>query len=200
MAEYKRHHDKRMAGDVFPEGSEFRDGVEKRYGKERYADLAAPGMQEAHVGSSGTERYSGAEVRAEVREGGMDADYYRKLRSEGAKFNGNAQDFLYDTFGLNFQGGPDKKKPAVTPEAPEESEPVNEVITEDSPDQTIIPGSPVIGIPGMSQNVNQDNDIVTTIKGDGNTVENQQDNSIKQMSGGEKYLSDWMKQHNFFSN
>ena len=177
MAEYKRHHDKRMAGDVFPEGSEFRDGVEKRYGKERYKDLAAPGMQEAHVGSSGTKRYSGAEVRAEVREGGMDADYYRKLKAEGAKFNGNAQDFLYDTFGINFQGG-GKKKSKPTEDAPE---------VDDAPPQ--IPGGGGSLLDGMIQNVIQDNDITTTINGDNNEVTNTQDNSVSQSMGSSDYAA-----------
>ena len=206
MAEYKRHHDKRMAGDVFPEGSEFRDGVEKRYGSERYSDLAAPGMQEAHVGSSGTKRYSGAEVRAEVREGGMDADYYRQLHKEGAKFNGNAQDFLYDTFGLNFQGGGGKKpakdpKPEAAPVVDDEGS--NNIINNEENNQEImipgIPGAPD-SIFSMEQNVNQDNDINTNIDGDNNTVTNDQDNSVGQY-GGEvetEFLHDWMKDHDFF--
>ena len=195
MAEYKRHHDKRMAGDVFPEGSEFRDGVEKRYGKERYKDLAAPGMQEAHVGSSGTKRYSGAEVRAEVREGGMDADYYRKLKAEGAKFNGNAQDFLYDTFGINFQGG-GKKKPKPTEDAPEvtdDAPPVNEVINEITEDETRPPRMPGGDggsfLDGMIQNVIQDNDITTEINGDNNEVTNVQDNSVSQSMGSSDYAA-----------
>lgn len=193
MAEYKRHHDKRMAGDVFEEGSEFRDGVERRYGKEKYADLAAAGMQDPHVGSSGTERYSGAEVRAEVREGGMDKAYYEQLKKDGAKFNGNALDFLYDEFGLNFQGG--KKKPAPKPEAPVEvdEEPINEVINEITEDETTPPKIPGGGggsfVDGMIQNIAQDNDITTEITGDNNTVENTQDNSISQSSGRSDYAT-----------
>ena len=195
MAEYKRHHDKRMAGDVFAEGSEFRDGVEKRYGKEKYADLAAAGMQDPHVGSSGTERYSGAEVRAEVREGGMDKAYYEQLKKDGAKFNGNALDFLYDEFGINWQGG-GKKKPAPKPEAPvevEEEAPINEVINEITEDETTPPEIPGGGggsfVDGMIQNIAQDNDITTNITGDNNTVENTQDNSISQTAGRSNYAT-----------
>ena len=194
MAEYKRHHDKRMAGDVFAEGSEFRDGVERRYGKEKYADLAAAGMQDPHVGSSGTERYSGAEVRAEVREGGMDKAYYEQLKKDGAKFNGNAQDFLYDEFGLNFQGG-GKKKSSPSPEAPTEveEEPINEVINEITEDETTTPEIPSDGgssyVDGMIQNIVQDNDITTDITGNNNTVENIQDNSISQSSGRSDYAT-----------
>lgn len=194
MAEYKRHHDKRMAGDVFAEGSEFRDGVERRYGKEKYADLAAPGMQDPHVGSSGTERYSGAEVRAEVREGGMDKAYYEQLKKDGAKFNGNALDFLYDEFGINWQGG-GKKKGDPTPETPAEvaEEPINEVINKITEDETTPPKIPGGGggsfVDGMIQNIAQDNDITTDITGDNNTVENTQDNSISQTAGRSNYAT-----------
>ena len=203
MAEYKRHHDKRMAGDVFEEGSKFRDGVERRYGSERYSDLAAPGMQEAHVGDSGTERYSGAEIRAEVREGGMDADYYRKLKADGAKFNGNALDFLYDEFGLNFQGGKKgNNKPAPVSQTPEvEDEPVNEVINDVTEDEQSFVTPPTMPGSGMNQYVTQDNDITTDITGDNNKVENTQDNTVEQYGGiedGETYLADWMKGHKFF--
>jgi len=195
MAEYKRHHDKRMAGDVFAEGSEFRDGVEKRYGKEKYAELAAAGMQDPHVGSSGTERYSGAEVRAEVREGGMDKAYYEQLKKDGAKFNGNALDFLYDEFGLNFQGGGKNKKPTSETEAPGEGEveegTVNEVINDITENETTSPGIPGGGssVDGMNQDITQDNDITTEITGDNNTVENTQDNSISQTAGRSNYAT-----------
>ena len=46
---------------------------------------------------------------------------------------------------------------------------------------------------GMSQNVQQDNDITTSITGDGNTVTNQQDNSVSQ-----GFLGGYMRKHNFF--
>ena len=91
---YKRHHAKSESGSA--------EGVKARKGEEWFKNAAKAGMQDPHVGSSGTKRYSGAEVRAEVTEGGMDAGYYRKLRADGAKFSGNAQDYLYDTFGLDF--------------------------------------------------------------------------------------------------
>ena len=55
-----------------------------------------------------------------------------------------------------------------------------------------IPGAAPGADGGMSQNVQQDNDITTSITGDGNTVTNQQDNSVGQFLGG------YMRKHNFF--
>ena len=113
MSEYKRHHPKQE--EAYDRAAEYRDGVERRKGKEWYKAAAADGMHEPHIGKSGTQRYSGAEVRAEVREGGKDAAYFKKLKADGAKFNGNAQDYLYDTFGLKFgvhkKGGRHHEKP-----------------------------------------------------------------------------------------
>lgn len=180
-----------MAGDVFEEGSEFRDGVEKRYGKEKYASLAAEGMQDPHVGSSGVERYSGAEIRAEVREGGKGKEYFEQLKNDGAKFNGNAQDFLYDQFGLNFQGK-NKQNPGEETETTDRdqetveedtNEVINEIIENESETSTGGGGES----DGMTQSVVQDNDINTTINGDGNTVSNSQDNRISQ--GREAYAT-----------
>ena len=80
----------------------------------------------------------------------------------------------------------------VPPTAPPEEPPA------DSP-EIVIPGP---GTPGgyesrQSQNVVQDNDINTNITGDGNTVSNNQNNSVRQY-GGSSFLGDWMREHSFF--
>ena len=51
---------------------------------------------------------------------------------------------------------------------------------------------------GQYQAVNQDNDINTSIAGDGNVTEINQDNSVSQ-GAGSRYLADWMQNHNFFN-
>ena len=50
-----------------------------------------------------------------------------------------------------------------------------------------LPGDPVNG--SQTQNVNQDNDIITSITGDNNTVTNNQDNRISQSMGSSDYSS-----------
>lgn len=45
---------------------------------------------------------------------------------------------------------------------------------------------------GMTQNVNQDNDITNTITGSNNTVTNNQDNSVKQFGGSGSWKDAWM--------
>ena len=175
----------------------FRDGVEERKGTEWYENAAKAGMQEPHVGKSGTKRYSGAEVRAEVRAGNRDADYFWKLKEQGAKFNGNAQDFLHNELGMNigkYKKGSGKSKAAPDEEAPIEEidTPTNEVINDITEDETRTPGTPGDGgslLDGMIQNVIQDNDITTTIDGDNNEVTNTQDNSVSQSMGSSDYAA-----------
>ncbi len=63
-------------------------------------------------------------------------------------------------------------------------------------------GMPTIGAPanstnGQQQIVNQDNDINTSINGNNNTVNSNQDNSVGQYGGSDSYLSDWMKKYSF---
>lgn len=93
-----------------------------------------------------------------------------------------------------------KDPPVVTPEPDRKAptpDPVQEMPTPDEPPAIVIPG-PGPGIPGgQYQNVVQDNDINTSITGDGNTVSNNQNNSVRQY-GGSSFLSDWMREHSFF--
>ena len=70
--------------------------------------------------------------------------------------------------------------------------------------QDVIKDLPKIGLPAavansfQEQNVQQDNDISTTIDGDNNVVNNNQDNSISQFGGGsESYLGSWMDKYRF---
>lgn len=76
---------------------------------------------------------------------------------------------------------PVKEEPEYSiPEMPEE--PVDTIPEIENPGRPGITLPPMYGGPGSGQlqYVNQDNDINTTINGDGNTVTNNQDNSVRQ--------------------
>lgn len=64
-------------------------------------------------------------------------------------------------------------------------------------DQVITLPSPITRGPygSMTQNINQDNDINSTVTGNNNTVTNSQDNSIKQYGGGGSWTNAWMKDY-----
>ena len=81
---------------------------------------------------------------------------------------------------------PDKPTPAPSPNPDPEPSPI--APTPEKPDITIpvIPVGPGTG--GQNQYVNQDNDITTNVTGDNNTVDNSQDNSVRQY-GGTDYAS-----------
>ena len=82
---------------------------------------------------------------------------------------------------------PDKPTPAPSPTPDPEPSPI--APTPDKPDITIpvIPVGPGTG--GQNQYVNQDNDITTNVTGDNNTVDNSQDNSVRQYGGTGDYAS-----------
>lgn len=67
---------------------------------------------------------------------------------------------------------------------------VNDYINKNEDQSIGLPGGPSFG-GGMSQNVNQDNDITTSITGDGNTVTNDQNNSVSQ--GGGDYAAEYAR-------
>lgn len=79
---------------------------------------------------------------------------------------------------------PPSPAPAPTPSPSPDPEPSPIAPTPEKPDITI----PVIPVgPGGGQYVNQNNDINTTITGDNNTVDSNQDNAVSQ--GGGDYAS-----------
>jgi hypothetical protein len=179
---------------------EFKNQLERRLGTEEYERIGKRGQDRPNDRG----QYDAAEVISEFRnrskgtkvdegEGSM-VDYFQGLVNDGAKFNNRAKDYLTKQ-GINFGGGgggggddepgPGNDVPAPTP----------------VPSPTPTPGpSPTPVTPGPSappplfgnsqtQNINQDNDITTSITGDNNTVNNNQDNSISQSMGSSDYAS-----------
>ena len=208
---------KRMAGDALMESSEdssvdtgedlsakasgFRNANERRLGTEEYDRLSGSGLDDAT--NSGA--YSAKEVISEMRDGrdGKSteemATYYQGLADSGTKFNKRAQDFLSSRHGVSF--GDDIGKPPEPPSDPGDgTTPLPTPPEEGDPS----PQPPVVspGIPspfGQNQTVVQNNDQTSTITGDNNTVNQNQDNSVTQSSfgGGGSWKDAWMK--NYFN-
>ena len=189
----------RMAGS-----KEFRDKIEERKGTEWYDKALKVGdLHDPHMSKEdpGVARYTGAEIRAEMRHGRGDmtteelTKKYEDLYASGKiNLNGNAKEFLRDHHGANLVRNSKKDdngsgSPAPTPTPPPGNE--GKPPSNRDEDQIItIPGLPVTDgerVSSMIQNVNQDNDITNTISGDNNTVTNTQDNSVSQSSGYSDY-------------
>ena len=88
-------------------------------------------------------------------------------------------------------GGDDSSSPTPSPEVGEDPKPVAPVTPPAMGEQDQwmdVPG----GAPGAT-NIQQDNDQTSTVTGDNNTVNQNQDTSIG-------YLGGFMKKHNFFKN
>ena len=185
---------------------EFRDKIEERKGTEWYDSAKTVGdLHDPHMSRDGvTERYSGAEIRAEMRAGRGDMSTeeltkkYEDLYASGEiNLNGNAKEYLRDNFGANLVrnsdgsggGGGDDETAIGQPVPDNEGKPPSIIDN----DFVTTPGFPT-NPPGkggllnsMIQNVNQDNDITNNISGDNNTVENTQDNSVSQSMGSSAY-------------
>ena len=175
---------------------EFRDSIEERKGTEWYDNASKIGdLHDAHMSSDGvTARYTGAEIRAEMRAGRGDmtteelTKKYEDMYASGEiNLNGNAKEFLREKHGANLvransddgggsDGGDDgvvtpDPTPAPTPAPPTEDE------TKPAP---ITYTPPRFNSDSQTQIVSQDNDIYSTVTGDNNTVTNTQDNSVNQ--------------------
>ena len=196
-----------VAEDLSAKEEGFRNALERNIGTEEYERIGAAG----HDDPTKAGEYSAKEVISEFRnrgEGvsvddgpGSMVEKYQGMVDEGTRFNKKATEFL-KMRGVSFGDGTDPVDPEPTPDDPVETTP--ELPSPEPPkDETdpwpFAPGAgPGIGAGGgMSQQVQQDNDINTSITGSNNTVTNNQDNSVSQSSGG-RYLDDWMKKHNFF--
>ena len=160
--------------------NEFRNRLEERLGTEEYERIGQRGLQ-GKADQKNKNVYSAAEVISEFRNRpkGVKVDegdnsmvnYFQGLVNDGSKFNLKARDYLKSkgvTFGKNGGDGDGSDNPA---------DPVTS-----APEQTTNNGSGSGrgGNMSPSQDVNQDNDITTTIDGNDNTVNNTQDNSVTQ--------------------
>ena len=195
----------RMAGS-----KEFRDKIEEKKGTEWYDEASKVGeLHGAHMSRDGeTARYSGAEIRAEMRAGRGDmtteelTKKYEDMYASGKiNLNGNAKEYLRDKHGANLvrndAGGGDGSADPVVDSPPETTTP--DIAETPNPTSGIVDQS--IDTPyqygrygGMTQNVNQDNDINSTVTGSNNVVNNNQDNSINGYAGdSQRFSNDYIK-------
>jgi len=194
-----------MSKQRMADSKEFRDKIEERKGTDWYDSAKKVGdLHDAHMSRDGkTKRYSGAEIRAEMRAGRGDmtteelTKQYEDMYASGQiNLNGNAKEFLRDIHGANLvrkgDGGSDIKmidepeeidfvddepmvqyRPQVTTFS---SAPIQTITTSPSPEEVDLGGS---GFDfDQTLNVNQDNDINNSLYGSNNVVSNFQDNSI----------------------
>tara|TARA_R110002012_G_scaffold282840_4_gene472684 strand:+ start:831 stop:1457 length:627 start_codon:yes stop_codon:yes gene_type:complete len=195
--------DKRMAGDALNEdtpeseaasdavvASEQNKSLADRFGQDYVDEVKADGLQDGN-------KYSRKELASEFRYGRGDtsvddtaAKYQAMVDSGDFRGNNKAQEYL-EMQGVNFPGGGIEPEVGGDPVVPE---PV------DGPAPEINTGGnmPTIPTPGMgggfgsgSQTVVQDNDQVSSVVGDNNTVNQDQDNSVQNYGGRTFDPTDW---------
>jgi len=200
-----------VAEDLSAKEEGFRNALERNIGTEEYDRIGAKG----HDDPTDRGEYSAREVISEFRnakKGGFSGvddgdnsvvDYFKGLQADGATFNNRAKDYL-SKYGFEFDGN--KPDPVTEPDPTEDVDtPTIPAPTPPDDENDPWPFPPATG-PGMPspfgsqiQQVSQDNDVNTTITGDGNIVTTNQDNSVSQSSGGQRYLADWLSKHDFFN-
>lgn len=190
--------------------------LEDRFGADLVDKMRPEGLQDA------TEKgeFSRKELLAEMRRRGKGVDTdvikerFQGYIDDGSKFNAKARDYLKKLGLSGFGGGgggsdepespmpelPDPETPDTPPAPPPQPTPPVPAPPAPVPPPSGMPRPPIRYPNGISisqeQNITQDNDINTTINGDGNTVNNNQDNSIVQSASvGNGYLADWMKKY-----
>jgi len=168
----------RMAGEELTKYGSLGD----RFGEDFVDRVKGDGRQDGN-------KYSRKELASEFRYGRGDTSVddtvakYQKMVDSG-KFKGNnkAQGFL-EMHGVNFGNGEDS---ADVPEAevtPTETPTVDDIDIDTGSGPVDISPDPIYGgggSGGQSQTVVQDNDQTSTVVGNGNTVTQNQDNSISQ--------------------
>jgi len=172
----------RMAGDEISKYGSLGD----RFGEDYVDRVKSDGRQDGN-------KYSRKELASEFRYGRGDTSLddtiakYQGMVDDG-KFKGNnkAQGFL-EMHGVEFGGGggsDDSGPPETSPEDPESTLPMPGKPPKNNP---YVPPAPINIYPNpggttntQTQIVNQDNDQTSTVNGDGNTVTQNQDNSVSQ--------------------
>jgi len=152
-----------------------------RYGQDYVDEVKVDGLQDGN-------KYSRKELASEFRYGRGDksvddtvAGFQSMVDSGEFKGNNKAQEFL-KMHGVNFGGDvatTPEPEPEVTTPVPENNTPI-QIQPEPETDRPLFP-SPTG--PGGPQTVNQDNDIYSTVNGNDNNVDIDQDNSVRQYGG-----------------
>ena len=205
---------KRMAGDALYGGEDdYGNWGEKWNADAAQQQLKASGSYNAE--SDLAKQFEGLNKDGKSRVDNEDG--WRELVfDEEAKGAGNYQDLVskwskagFDVRAIDMNGDFSNSNIAVRRSSGEGTgkDPFEGVEMPDnpsSPDQSINVGGPApeqgIPYPGFSsrnqtQNVNQDNDINSSVSGNNNTVTNTQDNSVNQYGGSGRFKDMWMKDY-----
>ena len=141
--------------------------------------------------------------RLAERIGGVDREAYDfdgytdkqiNMAMQGEKFDEND----YARLTGKPVGGDKPEDPVEVPETPGNPAPEPgdnpggpSIMPPNGPNQSITP--PVYGYGAGGQNINQDNDIISSVTGDNNNVSNNQDNSINGFGGNSSWKNAWMR-------
>ena len=181
-------------------GRKAGDRLRERLGGDEYDRIKESGLQGGIATEgfdSSKKRYSAAEVTAELRnrgdksvndgEGSMQ-EYFQGLVDDGSSFNNKARAKL-EGIGVTFGGtggggggGGEDTTPTPTPDPTPTDPPVSiQPVPSPSPGPSIPEMPPGLTSPGsQTQIVNQDNDQISNVNGNNNTVNQNQDNSVSQ--------------------
>ena len=155
-------------------GISYKEGIEKHFG----GDGSIGGNDVKDMMKAG---YSADDIYNFSKKRGLNYNKHGReyLKREGDFNIGKGSDQWGDVFGTSDGGDKVSTTPDTSPKDPEVTAP--KPVRVSSPVQTINP-TPIYGGSGSgpTQNINQDNDQTSTVVGDGNTVNQNQDNSISQ--------------------
>lgn len=198
----------RMAGDELekdnPVAEEAKDSVQYagKYGTlgERFTDdyvdeVKAEGIQDPTSNNG----YSRKELASQFRYGRGDtsvddlASSFQDMVDSGEfKGNNQAKDYL-KLHGVNFGGSNTDTEPVGSTQPVETATPTPPInINTGSEDITMPDPAPGVGDPYVGGTVIQDNDQVSSVVGDNNTVTQSQDNRVNRYGDGGKFKDMWM--------
>ena len=199
----------RMAGkaleDLSAEEDNFRNNLERRIGTEEYDRLSRGGIQLLDDGNRMTAREVISEFRerpegVKVNEGEDSmVSRYQNMVDSGTRFNAKARKYLKG-HGVDFSGNI-ANDPVTNPEPDPIEESPSTVISAPAPITST--NNVTFGAPGTApgvddvQQIAQDNDIYSTVYGNGNQVAYAQDNRINGYRPS-RITTDFLSNYNFF--
>lgn len=201
----------RMAGealeDLSAEEDNFRNNLERRIGTEEYDRLSRGGIQLLDDGNRMTAREVISEFRerpegVKVNEGEDSmVSRYQNMVDSGTRFNAKARKYLKG-HGVDFSGNI-ANDPVTNPEPDPIEESPSTVISAPAPTPITSTNNVTFGAPGTApgvddvQQIAQDNDIYSTVYGNGNQVAYAQDNRINGYRPS-RITTDFLSNYNFF--
>jgi hypothetical protein len=202
----------RMAGDKLKDSSpdEHKDAGWNNYNNENYAtdnqygqDLSGIKYKEGiskHFGDDGS--IGENDIKRMMDAGYSSDDVYNFSKKRGLNYNQHGQKYMKDQGDYQIGKGKDQWGDVFGSKAKVSEEPSSSNTNNGT--DSIIERPPAVVTPNFrinssqEQNISQDNDITTSIDGNNNVVNNNQDNSISQYGGNTTgFLAGWMDKYRF---